>query len=44
MLCVEQKDEWLVGRRYLSRESIGAASRSPSSSRRRAIALRPDRR
>ena len=23
MLCIEQNDEWLVGRAYLSAESIG---------------------
>jgi putative transposase len=28
MLCIEQNDEWLVGRRYLSAGSMGRSSRS----------------
>ena len=30
MLCIEQNDEWLVGRRYLSAGSMGRSSRSGS--------------
>jgi putative transposase len=32
MLCIEQKDEWLVGWRYLSIESISALDRTQDDS------------
>ena len=37
MLCIEQNDEWLVGRSYLSAESIARSSALPNST------LRTDR-
>ena len=30
MLCIEQNDEWLVGRGYLSAESIALALAGPA--------------
>src|SRR5829696_1896273 len=32
MLCIEQNDEWLVGRRYLSAESISELERTEHAS------------
>jgi hypothetical protein len=32
MLCIEQNDEWLVGRRYLSAESLSELDRTEEDS------------